>query len=332
MHSRRIRLIISCLLLILFAAMVWLVSPSQPAFTRQRVRLRLPPVGTIAPGGYSWISQEEILANTQGENGASYIVWNVNTGSRRTIPHVDQILAKYPSKDSWSFSAHNGWLLFEAETESGDVTCLTKLDGSETREMATRHQFDGPPFWMHKQFGWLDIGLVGGTINNGLTLEQSRISAEFMPVLPIGFVTNDIFLSATNDLSISKSRQVLYPDYLDLEYWRLEARPVLTAAKRVRIHGDQIVSARSSPDGSHIVWVCRHSLPVPKLALDRRFPFFSFEPPYSIRLFESSYSAEQFSLLASLPTLGDFPIQWTPDSKSISFDYEDSLYLLEVDN
>lgn len=288
------------------------------------VRVESPAVRWLSSAQWSWLSKREIIFLETVEGQPRLGICNLEDGSRH-YPHwlEDTVHSMLPISFS-SLSMHEGRLLIYLGGASGWFTLLAKPDGTLTwTNRLPRPVFQH--FWVPGSTEWLEISGTNAWLEKAIGKETQQMDADFNPCFAIGFLTNRIFLCATNQTPP-------YPAQVLLEYWEVKNSPKLRARKSVRISShDQIVAAYSSPSGESIIWECYHSSRLPALSLSRRFPFVKLSRESSIRIYESSTEADRFLVLAQLPRSSEVPyIHWTPDGQYATFLQSGSLFMMPV--
>jgi len=279
--------------------------------------------------GYSWISSSEFL--TFADNG-NPLICNVVQQSQRVALDLRAGLEGGGFRSVTKFSIHNDWLLLRSEVEGACNQCLIKLDGSQARTNACVSRYSGV-FWMPEALAWMEIPPRSSehpTIWRGQSMSTESVGVRLNPDLSIGFVQDNVFLCTTNDVQ-SADGVTAYATTVELQYWHVGKKPALASKKLIEISGEQIASAKASPSGKFLAWLCYSRAKMPQLKFSRGFPFISKTYRYLTKLYVSDPGGENFRFLGALNGAQGLSIEWTPDDKNLSFIDGADLYVVRVE-
>jgi len=274
--------------------------------------------------GYSWIASDKILSVKFVNDVGRFFILNISSGTWEDPPaNCKSIDIK--KNDVWSVSGDGKWIVINQEVKSN--LCLISTDGEVIKTNVGRCELLVRPFWMLGDEGLFDVSSKSILYRWDGT-QQTRINSMFRPALPIGFMTNNLFLTSTNVLL---NQPETYPRTITVEYWQLEGKLELKRTKNISVFNENIVDGITSPKGDKICWRCSREAKWPRAIIKSDFPYFTFEKYKVIDIYVSNVDGDDLSLIGCLVWGDDFPsLHWTIDGSQVSFILKDDLYLLPV--
>jgi hypothetical protein len=274
--------------------------------------------------GYAWIAGDKILSVQFVNNLGRFLILNVSSGIWDDPP-ANFTSINIKKSDVWSVSADGKWVVINQEVKSN--LCLISTDGNVIKTNVGRCELLVRPFWMLGDEGLFDVSSKS-TLFRWDGTQQTKINAMFKPALPIGFMTNNLFLTSTNVLL---NQSETYPRTITLEYWQLDGKLQLKRTKNITVFNEHIVDGITSPRGYKICWRCSREAKWPRAIIKSVFPYFTFEKYKVIDIYVSNVDGDDLSLIGCLVWGDDFPsLHWTNDGSQVSFILKDDLYLLPV--